>query len=849
MQPPLWPQLLLQVILIAINAYFAATEIAVISLNEAVIRHQAEEGDKKAARLLHIVEQPTGFLSTIQIGITLAGFLGSAFAADNLAGRLSQWFAAQYALTAAAEAAVHTLSVILITIILSFFTLVFGELVPKRVAMKKSEQVARFTCGVVAFLAAVMRPLIWLLTVSTNAVLRLVHIDPNEEDDEVSEEGIRMMVDIGEEKGAIQAGEKEMIENIFEFDNMTAGDVMIHRTDMVMLWVDDTAEEIAQTIESSGLSRFPVYEEDADDIIGILNTRDWLLNARKASPRPVRELLRPAYFVPESVRTDKLFRDMQSRKIHLSIVVDEYGGTAGLVTMEDLLEEIVGNIYDEFDPQEDQEIIALGDNRWRIAGSAELDDVAEALDMEFPEDEESETLGGLVFAQLNVIPEDGSHPEVELYGLHIRVEELPEGFQTAEFALDHGLIDAIVERGELRSVLAHLLALHLATASAVRGEQEHEPGDRDILVSYEAVRENLASGTDTYNTVTYGDLTVGGGLPFAGGVDSARAKLRGRMAAVTERFDRRGSSMRKRLEKALSTGGFDAEAGVSLEDASAAAREATAPTSNRAWESVQLARNVHRPTALAYIDSFVDGFIELHGDRMFGDDGAVVCGLGWIEGRAVTVIAQEKGRDLKERIARNFGCPQPEGYRKSLRLMRQAEKFGRPVVCLVDTQGAFCGMEAEERGQGEAIAENILEMMGLRTPVISVVIGEGGSGGALALAAADRVYMLENAVFSVISPEGCASILWKDSGRVADAAQCLHITAADMVDLHVAEGIIPENFADFQQMCAAMTVQLTMDLDELCALTPEELLEQRYRRYRRIGVYEENGSIVRFTEH
>ena len=328
--------------------------------------------------------------------------------------------------TAAAEAAVHTLSVILITIILSFFTLVFGELVPKRVAMKKSEQVARFTCGVVAFLAAVMRPLIWLLTVSTNAVLRLVHIDPNEEDDEVSEEGIRMMVDIGEEKGAIQAGEKEMIENIFEFDNMTAGDVMIHRTDMVMLWVDDTAEEIAQTIESSGLSRFPVYEEDADDIIGILNTRDWLLNARKASPRPVRELLRPAYFVPESVRTDKLFRDMQSRKIHLSIVVDEYGGTAGLVTMEDLLEEIVGNIYDEFDPQEDQEIIALGDNRWRIAGSAELDDVAEALDMEFPEDEESETLGGLVFAQLNVIPEDGSHPEVELYGLHIRVEELTD---------------------------------------------------------------------------------------------------------------------------------------------------------------------------------------------------------------------------------------------------------------------------------------------------------------------------------------------------------------------------------------------------------------------------------------
>ena len=201
---------------------------------------------------------------------------------------------------------------------------------------------------------------------------------------------------------------------------------MVHRTDMEMLWVDDTAEEIEATIESTGLSRFPVYEKDADDIIGILSTREWLINARKPCPKPVRDLLRPVYFVPESVRTDRLFRDMQSRKVHLAIVVDEYGGTAGLVTMEDLLEEIVGNIYDEFDPQEDQEIIPLGEQTWRVAGSAELDDVSEALDVEFPEDEESETLGGLVFAQLNVIPEDGSHPEVDVYGLHIRVEELSD---------------------------------------------------------------------------------------------------------------------------------------------------------------------------------------------------------------------------------------------------------------------------------------------------------------------------------------------------------------------------------------------------------------------------------------
>ena len=423
---PIWPQLLLQLVLIMLNAYFAATEIAVISLNENILRRQAEDGDKKAARLLKIVETPTRFLSTIQIGITLAGFLGSAFAADNFAGRIRDWAVLKWQLDAPAAAAVNTLAVILITIILSFFTLVLGELVPKRVAMQKAEQVARFTCGVVSGLAAAMRPLIWLLTVSTNGVLRLLHIDPNAEEDQVSEEEIRMMVDIGEEKGAIESGEKEMIENIFEFNNMTAEDVMIHRTDVVMLWARDSDEEIIRTIQETGLTRFPVYEEDADDVIGILNTRTYLLNAREKEPKPLRDLLKPAYFVPESVRTDVLFRDMQTKKIHMAIVVDEYGGTSGIITMEDLLEEIVGNIYDEFDPQDEQEIIPRGENLWRIAGSADLEEVAEALDVELPEDEEYDTLGGLVFAQLAVIPEDGSHPEVDVYGLHIRVEELSD---------------------------------------------------------------------------------------------------------------------------------------------------------------------------------------------------------------------------------------------------------------------------------------------------------------------------------------------------------------------------------------------------------------------------------------
>ena len=424
---PIWPQVLLQVVLILLNAFFASTEIAVISLNENLLRREAEEGDKKAALLLKIVQTPTKFLSTIQIGITLAGFLGAAFAAENFASRITVWLVDGLGFSTLPREVVQSLSVSLITLVISFFTLIFGELVPKRVAMKKAETVARFASGVVYGLSVMMSPVIALLTLCTNGVLRLMGIDPNADEDEVSEEGIRMLVDIGEEKGAIEADEKAMIENVFEFNDTVAEDVMVHRTDMVMLWTGDTDQEIVETIESTGLSRFPVYEEDADDIIGILSSRDYFLNSRKEVPKPLRELLRPAYFVPESVQADALFRDMQNRKVHMAIVVDEYGGTSGLLTMEDLLEEIVGNIYDEFDPQEDQEIIQLETNLWRVSGGAELDDVAAALDMEFPEDEEADTLSGLVFDQLPVIPRDGpSQVEVEAAGLHIRVESVAD---------------------------------------------------------------------------------------------------------------------------------------------------------------------------------------------------------------------------------------------------------------------------------------------------------------------------------------------------------------------------------------------------------------------------------------
>ena len=425
--------ILILVILTAINAFFAASEIAVISLSETKLRKQAEEGDKKAKKLLALMQAPDNFLSAIQIAITLAGFLNAAFAADSFAGPLVNWLVQDLGVTAIPVGVLNTLMVILVTIILSYFTLVLGELVPKRIAMKKTEGVARATVGAVWAVATVFRPVIWLLSKSTNGVLRLLHIDPKADEEEVSEDEIRMMVDLGEERGTIEANEKELIDNIFEFNNTTAEDVMVHRTDMVMIWADDPADEILRTIQDSGMSRFPVCEEDADDIIGLLNTRDYLLNAQLAHPKYLRELLRPAYFVPESVRTDVLFRDMQSKKVHMAIVVDEYGGTSGLVTMEDLLEEIVGNIYDEFDPQEEQVIEQLEDNLWRISGSCELDQVAEALNMEFPEDEESDTLGGLVFAQLSAIPEDGSQVAVDTCGLHIQVQNFTD--RRVEWAL------------------------------------------------------------------------------------------------------------------------------------------------------------------------------------------------------------------------------------------------------------------------------------------------------------------------------------------------------------------------------------------------------------------------------
>ncbi len=261
------------------------------------------------------------------------------------------------------------------------------------------------------------------------------------------------------------------------------------------------------------------------------------------------------------------------------------------------------------------------------------------------------------------------------------------------------------------------------------------------------------------------------------------------------------------------------------------------------YERLKIARSPERPHGSDFVKALFTNRVELCGDRRYAEDPAIMGGIGYLGDTVATYIAIDKGNDLADRIKKHFGCPMPEGYRKALRLMKQAEKFGRPIVCIVDTLGAYPGAEGEERGQGQAIAENLFEMMGIRTPIISVVIGEGGSGGALALAVADRVYMLENAVYSVITPDGCASIIWKDASRVEEAVECLHITAQDMVDFGVAERIIAEDFNNFDKMCKEMKSIILSDLRTLCGLSSQRLLDERYERFRKIGIYEENGSV------
>lgn len=411
-------QLFVLVILILINAYFAASEIAFISLNDAKIERKAKEGNKKAKQIEKMLKSPSKFLATIQIGITLAGFLSSAFASDTFADILAP--SLNNIFPAISVEAFRGISIVIITIILSFFTLVFGELVPKRLAMKYYEKVAYASIGIIRFISIIASPFVKILTKSTNVISKIFGISENEEEI-VTEEEIKMMIDEGEEKGTIEQEEKEMINNIFEFNDITVSEVMTHRTDIFAVDISSDIEEILKDLDDYKYSRIPVYNETIDNIEGILFVKDLLKYFRTKKPLKIKNMIREAYFVSENKPINELFKDLQKNKMQMAIVIDEYGGTAGLVTMEDLLEEIVGNIFDEYDDIEN-EIEKIDDNTFLISGKISINELKKVLGIDVPEGE-YETLSGYLLELLGRVPEDEEKPIIETDKVTYKIEE------------------------------------------------------------------------------------------------------------------------------------------------------------------------------------------------------------------------------------------------------------------------------------------------------------------------------------------------------------------------------------------------------------------------------------------
>ena len=416
--------LLFQVILIGLNAIFASAEIAVLSINEAKLERMANEGNVKAKRLFKLIREPAKFLATIQVAITLSGFLGSAFAADNFSEPLVDWV-----LSLGVNLPVATLdaiAVVVITLILSYFTLIFGELVPKRLAMKKSESIAMGISGIISGIAVVFRPIVWFLSVSTNLVLRLLGIDPNEAEDEVSEEEIRMMVDVGSEKGAIDTQEKEFIQNVFEFNDITAGEIAIHRTDVTMLWMEDPVDTWETTIFEQRHTLYPVCDGSADNVIGVLNAKDYFPLKDKTKENIIATAVHPAFFVPETIKADVLFRNMKKSRNSMAVVLDEYSGMVGIVTMQDLVEELVGDLNDDIPNQDDPEpyIEKVDDNNWKIYGNVALEILEEATGLKLAT-EDYDTFTGMVFDALGAVPADGEQKiSLELENIIIHIQEI-----------------------------------------------------------------------------------------------------------------------------------------------------------------------------------------------------------------------------------------------------------------------------------------------------------------------------------------------------------------------------------------------------------------------------------------
>ena len=413
--------LVIVLIFILINAFFSAAEMAVISLNDAKIKKQAEDGDKKSKRVLRFIENPASFLATIQVGVTLAGFLASAFAANRFTGRLTNWLDpdGKYSF-------LGTVCTVLVTLILSYFSLVLGELVPKRIAQNNAEKLAFRSASIVRTFGTIMKPFVRFLTISTNAVLRLLHIDPEVKETNVTEEEIRMLVDVGSEEGSIEDSEKQMIQNIFEFNDKDVAEIMTHRKQVVALPIDSSYEEVMDVATNEKYTRIPVYKETIDEIVGILHIKDLLGVSNEDGDFSLEKIMRPPLFVHETKKISDLFHEMKKGKMQLAVIVDEYGGTMGIATIEDMLEEIVGNITDEFD-EEEQELLTMNDGGFLVRGDMTLSDLEEAIGVDL-DSEDYDTIAGLTLSLLDRVPDHGETPEVQYKNLKIKVIQVEENW-------------------------------------------------------------------------------------------------------------------------------------------------------------------------------------------------------------------------------------------------------------------------------------------------------------------------------------------------------------------------------------------------------------------------------------
>lgn len=423
----IWLMLLLQVILIFLNAVFACAEIAVISITDAKLEKLGEEGNKNARKLQKLKKDPAKFLATIQVAITLSGFLGSAFAADNFSGMIVDWLVGLGVTIPVST--LDTISVIVITLILSYFTLVFGELVPKRVAMRKSEKLGLKMTPFISVISKIFYPLVWLLTKSTNGILRLFGIDPNAVDEEVSEEDIRMMVDAGSKKGTIDVEEKNLIKNVFEFDDLPVSSIQTHRTDVSVLWLEESPKEWDKRIRKDNHKVYPICGEDSDAIIGVLHSKEYFMLGTLDREVVMKKAVKKPYFVLETVKLDVLFKNMKETKNFFAVVLDEYGGMTGVVTIHDVIEALIGDIEDDVEDEDNipdiEEIEVNGERAYRVKGSAILKDIEKKLKLDIS-DCDCDTFSGFVFGELGSIPNDGCQMELKLKDITINLDEIED---------------------------------------------------------------------------------------------------------------------------------------------------------------------------------------------------------------------------------------------------------------------------------------------------------------------------------------------------------------------------------------------------------------------------------------